>query len=502
MLIAQKSYFCTAKFFRLKSYILTLLTVFICSVSFAQQNETSWTLEQCLKWAAANNIQIKQAELSAKIAKNSYLQSKLGMLPTLSADASYGFDFGNSINPTTNFYSKSNSQNAGLGLSGSLPLFTGLQQINNVYKNKYDLEGYKYDYENTVNNTALSITNYFLQIVLNRELLKVAEKQLEISQEQLSRAQKQVLAGSLAETSLYELEAQKARDESSLISAKNNLELSLLYLKIVLQLADKENFNVSIPDLQADKVQDLDRLSPNSVYEYALNNQPSIKSGEAKLKSAQYTEKIQKGTLSPTLSMNFSIRDRYYNLSTKTVGSPQLYLDNKGTPIYKDFTNTDVGSNIIGFDRLRVKYDQEKTSLKEQLENNLSKSVTFSLSIPLFSGWKKMTNIQNSKLQYQITQLNLESSKNKLRQDIQQSYANAKNAADSYFANLKAYESSKKSLDAFEKRFSVGLSNNFELQQARTNLVRAESQMIQSKYTYLLDLKILDFYQGKPITLN
>jgi len=276
----------------------------------------------------------------------------------------------------------------------------------------------------------------------------------------------------------------------------------LLYLKIVLQLADKENFNVSIPDLQADKVQDLDRLSPNSVYEYALNNQPSIKSGEAKLKSAQYTEKIQKGTLSPTLSMNFSIRDRYYNLSTKTVGSPQLYLDNKGTPIYKDFTNTDVGSNIIGFDRLRVKYDQEKTSLKEQLENNLSKSVTFSLSIPLFSGWKKMTNIQNSKLQYQITQLNLESSKNKLRQDIQQSYANAKNAADSYFANLKAYESSKKSLDAFEKRFSVGLSNNFELQQARTNLVRAESQMIQSKYTYLLDLKILDFYQGKPITLN
>ena len=154
MLIAQKSYFCTAKFFRLKSYIFTLLAVFICSVSFAQQNETSWTLEQCLKWAAANNIQIKQAELSAKIAKNTYLQSKLNLLPTISGDGSYGFNFGNSINPTTYSFSQTNSQSASMGLSGNLPLFTGLQQIHNIGKSKADLEANKYDYENTINNTA------------------------------------------------------------------------------------------------------------------------------------------------------------------------------------------------------------------------------------------------------------------------------------------------------------------------------------------------------------
>jgi outer membrane protein TolC len=47
-----------------------------------------------------------------------------------------------------------------------------------------------------------------------------------------------------------------------------------------------------------------------------------------------------------------------------------------------------------------------------------------------------------------------------------------------------------------------GLANTFELQQARTNLLRAESQLIQAKYTYVLDLKILDFYQGKPISLQ
>lgn len=502
MLIAQKSYFCTAKFFRLKSYILTLLTVFICSVSFAQQDETSWTLEQCLKWAAANNIQIKQAELSAKIAKNTYLQSKLNLLPTISGDGSYGFNFGNSINPTTYSFSQTNSQSASMGLSGNLPLFTGLQQIHNIGKTKADLEANKYDYENTINNTALNITNLFLQIVVNKELEKVAEKQLEISNEQLDRAKKQALAGTLAEASIFEFEAQKARDEASLTNAQNNVEINLLSLKIALQIPDKNNFNIAVPDLKADNLQDLAKLSANGIYEYALNNQPSIKSSEARLKSAQYTEKIALGSLSPTISLGASVRSNYFSQNYK-YGAVQYKFVDYGTPIFSTATGTPGAGDVIGYDRLTLSREQlGVTPFSQQLKDNLTKAVNINLSVPIFSGWKKMTNIQNSKLQQQISSLNLEASKNTLRQDVLRAYTTAKSAAESYFANLKAYESSKKSLDAFEKRFSVGLSNNFELQQARTNLVRAESQMIQSKYTYLLDLKILDFYQGKPITLN
>lgn len=484
----------------MKNLGLLLLLVLLSTCSFAQKK---WTLQECLSYAQNNNIEIKQAELSAKISKNNYLQSKLNVLPTISGDASYGFNFGNSINPTTYSFSQSNSQSASLGLNGSLPLFTGLQQINNIGRSKYDQLATQFDYQNVVNNTALSITNLFLQILVNQELQGIAEKQLGISVEQLNRAKKQTTAGTLAESALFEFEAQKARDEASITAAKSNLEIALLTLKIALQLPENENFNVLIPEIKENSMFDLDKESSSSIYQYAVNNQPSVKSAEARVKSAEFTQKIQKGTLSPTLSMSFSLRDNYFNKASQP-GNVSYYLADitQSSPIYKDFSSSNPLDNIVGYDRLKVKYDEVKTPVGTQLKNNFSKAVNFNLSIPLFSGWKKMTNIANSKLQYQIAKLSLDASKNRLQQDITRAYANAKAAQESYMANDKSATAARKSFDVYQKRFDVGLANTFELQQARTNLLRAESQLIQAKYTYVLDLKILDFYQGKPISLQ
>jgi outer membrane protein len=128
--------------------------------------------------------------------------------------------------------------------------------------------------------------------------------------------------------------------------------------------------------------------------------------------------------------------------------------------------------------------------------------VGVSLNVPLFSKWQKMTNIQNARLQMHIRELQLESSKNQLRTDIEQAYTNAKAAVQSYAANKKSMESAAKTFTAFEKRFNAGMLGTYEFQQAKNNLAVAESEMIKAKYTYVFRLKILDFYQGKPITLQ
>ncbi len=444
-------------------FVLLLTSTF----SFSQKK---WTLPTCIEYAVQNNVQIKQAELYEKIAANNTLQSGLNLLPTINSGANYNFSFGNSIDPTTYSYVNSNSQSLTTNLNASLTLINGFQKVNTIYRNKAEQEASKFDKENTVNNTVLQLTNYFLQILLNKELLKTTEKQVDISDAQLTRAKTQAKSGTLAESGLYEFEAQLARDKASMIQAKNNVAIALLQLKLALQLSDSVDFDIESPSVAENMAVNFETLDASDIYRTAVYNQPSIKSAQAKVASAIFTRKVALGSLSPTISANFSMSDNYFNKATRVVSV--------------------------------VPYVTEPVGFNDQFKNNFSKVVGFNLSLPILAGWSRMNNIANAKIQQQIRTFELDNQKNRLRQDIQQAYNNAKAAQESYVANDKSAAAARKSFDVYQKRFDVGLANTFELQQARTNLLRAESQLIQAKYTYVLDLKILDFYQGKPISLQ
>jgi outer membrane protein len=364
----------------------------------------------------------------------------------------------------------SNSQSLTTNLNASLTLINGFQKVNTIYRNKAEQEASKFDKENTVNNTVLQLTNYFLQILLNKELLKTTEKQVDISDAQLTRAKTQAKSGTLAESGLYEFEAQLASDKASMIQAKNNVAIALLQLKLALQLSDSVDFDIESPSVAENMAVNFETLDASDIYRTAVYNQPSIKSAQAKVASAIFTRKVALGSLSPTISANFSMSDNYFNKATRVVSV--------------------------------VPYVTEPVGFNDQFKNNFSKVVGFNLSLPILAGWSRMNNIANAKIQQQIRTFELDNQKNRLRQDIQQAYNNAKAAQESYVANDKSAAAARKSFDVYQKRFDVGLANTFELQQARTNLLRAESQLIQAKYTYVLDLKILDFYQGKPISLQ
>jgi outer membrane protein len=447
-----------------------LLILFFLSNIFNVSSQKLWTLRECLEYASTNNIQVKQSELQVKIAKNNKLQSMLDFLPGASINSSYNFNFGNSIDPTTFSFINDNSQSLRLGLNTDLTLFNGLQKINALNRNKSESEAAIFDAQNALNNTALQITNFFLQALLNKELKVVSEKQIEISSEQLNRAKSQVKAGALAEATLYEFEAQLARDNANAIQAKYNELFSLIQLKLALQLPDETPFDISPPPTQEFYTSNISNTSPTSIYQTALYNQPFIKSAQARISSAIYSKKIAQGTFSPNISFSFNLSDNYFNKATRIVTISPLV--------------------------------REPISLKDQLDQNLTKVVGFNLTMPILTGWARMNNIANSKVQIQLRELDLESQKNRLRQDIQQAYNNVVSSFETLSANEKAANSSKKSFEAFQKRYGAGLANIFELQQSQVNLFRAQSQLLQSKYTFLLNQKILDFYEGKPITLD
>lgn len=419
-------------------------------------------MQKCIEYALTNNIQVQQAEFQEKISKNNVLQSKLDLLPSVSTSSSYNFTFGN--NASFQFIPGSSQQFSVPNLSSNLTLVNGLQKVNTIYKNKADAQAAGFDKQNMIQTTTLQLTNYFLQVLLNKELLSVAQSQLDISATQLEQAKAKLKTGTMAESEIFQFEATEASNNAALIQAQNNLRLSLLQLKIALQLPDSVDFDVFVPNITNDMLTDISQQNEADLYKEAVYNQPSIKSAQAKVASSIYNYRIALGTLSPTISLGY-LMGTYYNNQA-------------------------------------INEQREHIPFNNQLANNLQKQVSFSLQLPIFSGWSRMNNIANTKLNRQIQELELNNKKNQFRQDIQQAFNNAKGGRETFFANEKAATSARKSYEAYQKRFIVGMSNTFELQQAQTNLYKAESQAAQSKYQYLLYLKILDFYQGKAIRID
>lgn len=416
-----------------------------------------------------NNLQVRQGALNAEVNKNNYNQSLLNLLPSINGfltnDISNGQQFSLAafrvVNQTTTTFST--------GLNADLTLFAGLQQVHNILKSKKDLEAAKFDQEDIKTTVTLNITTAFLQIMNNREVLNVAENQKKTTEAQLQNIEQRVKAGVLPETSLLDIQAQLARDEANITNAKNSYDLAVLALRILLQLKPEDSFEPEIPVLKEEITEKLTQSIALSTYNTAVLTQPSIKAAMARVQSAQLSRKIAFGALSPTVTMSGSLYDYYTNQQKK--------LD------------TSIGDYVT-------------VPIGNQFKDQFRKSVSFTLSVPIFSRWQRMTNISNAKLQYQNSLLQLETKKNALMQTIYEADASARAAAEAYFSSKKSYDAAKRAYDAQEKRYSAGASSNIEYQTAKNNLAAAESDVIRNKYTYIFRLKVLDFYQGKPITLN
>lgn len=452
------------------------LTLLLTQLGHAQTNE-KWTLEKCIDYAMQHNISVRQAALVAKVSKNDNLQSKLNVLPSVDASASYNLNFGNSLNPVTYSFVESNSQSSSLSLTGSLPLFTGLQQVYNIQRTKYELMASEFDYKAAQNDIALAVSSAYLQILLNKEIVSVLEKQQQLTLSQKASVDSRIKSGLLSENSMYDIDAQVARDEANLVSARGVYDVSVLTLRQLLQLKPEDSFDLDIPEVDADNIEAIGSTDATGIFNFAVTNQPSIMGAQARVQSADASRKMAMGNFSPTLSAFTQLSTGYFSQDQKAIKYDTLF----GQPYPSEYA---------------------KVPLGEQFGNNFRKVVGFQLSVPIFGKGQRFTNLANSKLQIQIRQLQLENAKNTLRQDIEQAYANAKAAAESYFANKKSFEAATKAYEALDKRFRSGLATDFEIQQSKNTLSSAEAEMAKAKYTYVFRQKVLDFYQGKKITLN
>jgi outer membrane protein len=473
-------------------FIAGFLPVFFC-FEVSAQNSRVWSLQECVDYAYQNNLNIQRSEYNVENNEALLKQSQLARLPDANLSVFNSWRWGRSIDPTTNLFINDRINSNGFSGSAGLVLFNGFQQINAIRQNKKAVESSYYGMLKTRNDVALEVVAAYLNIIFAKELLENARLQLNTSQVQQDQTTKQVEAGALPVTNLYDIQAQVATNEVELINRENDVELTLLQMKQLLQIPASENFDIVTPDIDAEGLKML-AMSSEQVYQQALGIQPEIRSADLGVESAEYGLKTAKGARIPTLSLggqgftNYSDQNRDFEVETVTQTRRVGFLESDPT----QFVVAEIPFTVTTF---------RDIPMTTQWKNNRSWQLGFNLAIPIFNGYQVSTGIQRARIQKELADIDARETRNTLRQVIERAYNDARAASKVYDAAGKQVDALEESFRATEKGYNLGASRFVDYQVVSNNLFRARSDLSRAKYDYIFKIKVLDFYVGNPITL-
>jgi outer membrane protein len=472
----------------MKKIFFIILTGLSAKFALAQ---TGMTLQQCIDQALKNNLSIKQSEINVQMNGVSADQAKAGILPSLNGGATHTYNIGKNIDRYTNTFANSTVLSQNFYLSSQVTLWSGMAQYNNIRQSEYAYKASKETLEQLKNDVSLNVATYFLQVIYNEELMKVAQNQVKITKEQLDRTEKMAEAGSVAKSNVFDMKAQLANDEYTYVSTQNSYNISILNLKQLLYLDSVNNFSIARPDLEVMPA-DLMSLKVSDIYQEALRNQHRIKSAEYTMMSSEKSLAAARGKVSPTISFSASVGTGYSGLA-KTVtgyestGLYNVYATSNGTPIV-DPTEIVFPSGYVN------------TPFKDQFKNNVNKSIGFSLNVPLFNGLSTYSTVKNAKLQMLNSKYSYDLNKQQLYKTIAQAYADAQSSLNKYTAAKAALDASGTAFTYTEQKYSVGAISAFDYSTAKNRLMKSQADVLNAKFDFIFKLKVLDFYQGKPLT--
>ena len=425
---------------------LTLLLIGSITPLVAQKR---YTLMECIETALGNNRNIKQQELNRQQREIAYSQARADLLPSLNASAGQNFVFGRSIG-LDNVYQNTNSSQTSFGLGADITLFDGLRMKHNIDARKAEMYASEADLEKMQDDIVMSVTTAFLQALLNKELLQIAESQLALTQADIARRTELVKSGKMAQGELYEQEAQLAREELNRVQAASNLRLALLDLAQIMELEEFDQFDVTAPPAET-LISETPLLASGAVYESALVNRPIIRSMQYQIESSEKEMLMAKSQFYPSLSFGANMGTGYYKMSGR-----------------------------------------DNDPLGTQLRNNMSNSLGFSLRIPIFNKFQIRNNVHSAELAIANTRLEMDKTKLELRKQIEQAYYNAVGAKSRWEAAQKSVTASDEAYRFAEQKFENGRANAYELFLAKNNQTQALGEEAQAKYEYAFRLKILE----------
>ena len=430
--------------------LVSIILVLVSSSIYSQQKE--WTLQECVSYAIENNITVKQSELSTLLKETEITRANMDFYPSVNGNIGSSFSFGDpnrNTNVSNNF-----------GISSNAVLYNGNRNKNNVILAKTAYEISKLNTLQTRDNITLNVLNAYLNVLYNKEHVKIATEQISVGENLVARMHELVAAGVKAKNELFQVEANLSTNQEALVKAENNLELALLELTQVLQIPNA-GFQVAPIQINIDSATLLYKNS-EIIYNKAVASRPEITSAKLQIENAEKSIEIAESGKLPVLSASYSF----------------------GTSYYYD-----------------LETDFEQSGYFKQLENNRGHSIGVSLSIPVFDKNTTKINIQRAQIQKEIANNTLENEKINLHATIERAYIDAKTSLKTFEATQKSLQAQQEAFRVTKERYDAGILTSFDFDQVRNQLINAQSAMVRAKYNYVFRATFLDFYLGKKIVM-
>jgi outer membrane protein len=473
--------------FSYRSYYLLLILLLLYPISGFSQKQ--WSLQECVDYAVQHNLSIKQQYISTQSQENAVNQSFYSLFPTLNASGNGSYNWGRSVDPFSYTFTTAEIKSINPSLSSNITIFNGFQLQNTLKQSKLNFMAGQNDLRKIQNDISLSVVTAYLQFLYTKEQYKLTQSRVNESKRQRDRTKSMADAGAMTQGNLLDAESQLANEELNNITAENQNTIARLSLAQLLELDSIANFDIVTPQVDIPTSSVLNS-SADELFQLALAHLPEVKSATYKEASALTSVSIARGSYMPRITMFGSLASGYSSLTRNLDGTPQFL------GFFPNGLTTASGDVVLA---PAFETNFEKTPLSTQFDNNLTRAVGVSLSIPIFNGFSSRYRVSNAKLNLLSAETNSQQTKNTVYKSVQQAVADANAAQKKYLALEKSVTALDEAYKYAEKRYNAGLTSSLEFLTATNNLTRGKVDLLQAKFDLIFKIKVLDFYAGNPL---
>ena len=475
--------------------LVPLLLPFLASAQAGRE----WTLSEAVTYARENNLQVRRIDNNTSLAELDLQQSRNNRLPNLNGSTGVNFQLGRTIDPTTNTFEAQNILSQGYQLQGAVTIYNGGLIKNQVRQAELELEAARTDAQVTGNDIGLQVANSYLTILLTREQLTNARTQLALTEEQLTNTDAQIRAGSVPAGQRYDIVAQQASNQRSVVELENQVRLAKLDLQLLLELDPDPDFEVVTPVRDFEESVLFSDYDLDEVLNAARQTQPTIRAAELRRSSAEVQKDIARSGLLPSIQLYASISTNYSNLG-KDIENPDRsnveFVSNPSIPVIIDGQQT----TLTTFSERGIILPN--LGYFPQLDQNLGQSFGFNISVPIYQQNRNRLNIQRAEVQRLGAEIEMEQAENQLRSDVERALGDLRAARETYRAAQISQEAAQNAYDIAQRRYSAGAANSLDLTTAANRLEQARVEFTRTKYQLIFNREVIQFYLGQGLSLN
>lgn len=461
---------------------------------FAHGQSKKWTIEECVNYALEHNISIKLTDLDSQLAEIDKKGARGNFLPSINGTASHSWNIGLNQNITTGLLENETTQFTSAGLNANIDIYNGLQNQNRFRRANLAIIAAQYQLTKMKDDVSLNVANAFLQILFNKENIKVQKELLANNEKQFNRTNELVNAGSVPRGDLLDIKATVADSQQKVIAAENALLISKLSLAQLLQLDDFQDFDIADEKYEANQSEIMFQ-TPDAIYKKALEERVEVKLAKANVEVAEKDVSIAKGAYQPSLI-------GFYSFSTRAGYSDRVV----GYAIDPSNPSSIIGSVDINGNPTPVTAPNfvpvlgSSAPILDQFSDNKGHNFGLQLNVPILNGFSARNNVARSKVALERSRVSLLQSQIDLERNVYTAFTDANGAYKSYESAVVALEARENAFNYAKERYDVGMMNAFDFSQSQTLYANAQSEVLRTKYDYIFRTKIVEFYFGIPIT--